>query len=478
MLTLLRASRAVVFVSSISVGIVVASACGGGSDGTAPSPVDDAGGSPGDGSSVAPDGDARADSDPPRKECMPYLQSGTPISFAPTHRAVADDPSDGLVALDPVGDMIVGDYSVTNFSVGRKTGGFYLHCASSTLSIAQMFSDATGNVYLAGTFRFLLDVPGAAPDGGALEYGDTDGKRVFLAKFDAKGDLVYLQRYLGAPKLTGAALGAGGHIWIAGTTEAALDFGLGELAPGAPGGSAFLVELDGNGVALANRTFGNATMKTGRMAIGSDGGPVVALYLGTALPGVPQVGIGVGAFSASGTDRFIKAFQSTSSSKGAVATSIAVSPQDDIAISGRYLGAPDFGGGPLPAADTDAKPYLAKVSSAGAYVGAPALPPSVDPPVGGLVVAFHSNGNLVFGASLEGPFDFGLGTVKPVTSPLAPLLLTFDPAMTLVGASTFAPQCLTPGSSGGVRGLAVDPAGALRIVAANGVTTWVSMIEP
>jgi hypothetical protein len=474
--------RFFLFATAVAAAVTSAAACSGGSDG--------AGAMSGPDGSTSLDGAAGTDGASPRDAstekqpppaCLPFVQSGTPLSVSADYRRFGPS-SPSRIGLDPIGDLAVSEQSVTNYGVSRKAGGFNLHVPSSTLSVAQIFVDAAGNAYVAGTYRFVLGVSGAAPDGGELSF-PVDGKPIFLAKFDAAGGLVYFRQYqattdgLALPALTGAALGADGHVWLAGSTTKSVDFGLGEL-PAQTGGAAFLVELDESGVALRQRQFGSAGITTGAMAVGADGGPVVAIHLENPV-GASGVGLGVAAFAADAADRFLEGYQSAAASKGAPPSSIAVSSTGDIAIAGRYLGVADFGGGALPSAP-EARPYVARLSSAGTTIGARALPLEVDPRVGAPAVGFAADGRLVFGGTLRGAFDFGLGLVAPAATAdakEAPLVLTFDPAMTLTGASTFNLAC-AKGSCPSVRAIFPDSAAGLRVAVADCVTTWTTTVTP
>ena len=188
-----RASRFALLAAAVTTAIASAAACSGGSDspGETTPGLD---GSTHDDASAATDGasatDARTEKKP-EPACLPFVQSGTPLSVGTDYRRFGVS-SPARVGLDPVGDLAVAEQSVTNFGVARKAGGFNLHIPSSTLSTAQIFGDAAGNAYVAGTYRFVLEVSGAAPDGGELAF-PADGKPIFLAKFDAAGALVYVR---------------------------------------------------------------------------------------------------------------------------------------------------------------------------------------------------------------------------------------------------------------------------------------------
>jgi hypothetical protein len=456
--------RSAIVVLGLLAGSAIASACGDDSDsGVGPSSEAGAGDASrlDDGALVdGPTSDTGVK--PQKKECLPYVQNGTPLALAPVFNRISEVPR--LIAPDPVGNVLAGSSSVIYFDLRRDNGSVELECHSSTLSVQQVFADPDGNAYIPGSFRFNMDIHGAAPDGGLLHV-DAEGKEIFLAKFAPNGSLVSFKRYAGRANITGGALAPNGHVWLAGTMAAGsgVDFGLGPVGGDASPGSAFLVELDAGGTALFNRTFGNADTKTGKVAIASDGGPVVGLYLRSAIPGDPDQGIGVAAFTNTGADKWVKAFQSTSSSSGAPPDALVTSPLGGVAIGGRYQAAINFGGAALPA-PTEGSSYVARFGADGSYVGDRGFTDTVTTYFAGVPLAFRDDGTLLVGASLKKPVDLGTGMLTPIANQPSPLLLTFDGAMKVTAATAFAPTCAETGG-GAIVGLALGPGKPLRIVA-------------
>lgn len=87
-------------------------------------------------------------------------------------------------------------------------------------------------------------------------------------------------------------------------------------------------------------------------------------------------GVALLAFDAQGKARWSKAFQTQADPNGTPPTALVTDSADELALTGSFLGSIDFGGGALPANPqvNGASPYVAKVSSTGAYVGAHTLP--------------------------------------------------------------------------------------------------------
>ena len=111
-------------------------------------------------------------------------------------------------------------------------------------AVSAAAGDATGNVFLTGSFTGPLDLGGPTPlmPSGA---GDTD---VFVAKLSGSGTFTWANAY-GQPgskeEAEALALTADGAPVIAGYTESPIDFGLGKLTPAATmgGQDAFVAEL-------------------------------------------------------------------------------------------------------------------------------------------------------------------------------------------------------------------------------------------
>jgi hypothetical protein len=263
--------------------------------------------------------------------------------------------------------------------------------------------------------------------------GSSDpGSFVVLVKMDTGGGNVWARTFLApcGPKRTerashatvaGVALDREGNIYLAGELTSAsgpLDLGGGALAS-AGGSDIFVASFDASGRHRWSKRFGDASdQRTGALAVSPEGLVAVAGSLeGTA-------DFGGGAVKAVKSDVLIvvldsagrhvasHAFGDASDQYGDL---VAFGAKGELTLAGRYEGAIDFGGGPLPVSGKTASTFVAQYRDNGhgsspryAFAFSKALPGDVTL---GALAGGGSDGTYLAG-EFKGVADFGGGSLK------------------------------------------------------------------
>jgi hypothetical protein len=175
----------------------------------------------------------------------------------------------------------------------------------------------------------------------------------FVASYDSDGNHRWSERYGDAAtqRIISVAVGAGGHIVVAGAFEGTLDFG-NEPMTSAGRSDAFLAKLDAMGRPIWTRRFGDdSTQWIARVAL--DGGDNV--IIATGFEGSFDFGCGphmsagdrdvlVAALNGAGNHLWSATFGDADSE---TASGLAVGDSGDVVIAGQFEGGIDFGGTPL-----------------------------------------------------------------------------------------------------------------------------------
>lgn len=257
------------------------------------------------------------------------------------------------------------------------------------------FAFAGEDLVVAGGVFGTVDLGdlGADPLGSA---GLTD---VFVARFDAAGEVLWARRFGGAGDqlATSVAVDPFGNIVVAGAFSGALDFGGDALDADPNSGATFLAKLDGAGQPLAARAFGPGVSLP---SVGVDGGGNIVLT--GQMEG--SVDFGLGPIESAGfMDVFVARFDPAlkplvirrfgdSSPQTLIAS--AVDPAGDVVLTGFSKGGIDFGAGPL-FAPGGSGCFAAKLDAEGAVVWTKTVPqPAVLGPV-----ALDATGRTMLGGS-------------------------------------------------------------------------------
>jgi hypothetical protein len=328
--------------------------------------------------------------------------------------AVALDPSSGDIALTGY------DYGSVNFGGGVvedgvgflarfDEGGTYEWakafpgCALTPASVAV---DGAGNVLLAGTFEGTEDF-----GGGPVSSTGAEGDLV-VAEYDSAGSYRWLQQFsaaastngavgLGVAALLQAVFDASGDVYVLGAPNGTpVDLGCGPIAAG---NSEFVAELDPKGACVWSHAYGPYDYTTPDVAV----------------PGQQSATEGM---------------------------SIALDPTGNVLVAGGFLGAVDFGTGPMTAigGGSISTVLVQKLRSDGVFLWAKTFASGEATSVG-----TDTNGNILMGginaSSLDGVF-----------------VQKLDPTGAPIWSKTF--------EGGNLGGLAVDGTGGLVITGSSAST--------
>jgi hypothetical protein len=204
---------------------------------------------------------------------------------------------------------------------------------------------------------------------------------VFVAKLDASGHGLWSKSYASTPVGGGTdaiveslAVDGTGSVYVTGNLSGAPDFGGGVLGP-AFSQNTFLLKLDAGGHHVWSKALGPAGASLavdplGDLVLcGTSGSPPVDLG------GGPLPGMFVGKLDASGNHLWSKSFAYTGSMPDypvGACIAVATDASGAILLTGAQnypfgSATVDFGGGPLPL-DPEGDVFVAKLTSAGAYV--------------------------------------------------------------------------------------------------------------
>jgi hypothetical protein len=272
---------------------------------------------------------------------------------------------------------------------------------------SSVVADGAGNVYVAGSFAGTLDLGGGAlTSAGALD--------VLVASYTAAGVLRWAQRLggAGADSATGLAADSDGNLYLVGGFEGPVSFG-GDTLTSAGAADVFVVSLSSGGAHRWSRRFGS---------YGEDvsGGVAVDGAANVAVTGrfAGSIDFGGGSLAAEGSsDGFIATFTGAGAhrwsrrfgSDDAQGTGVASDSTGNVYVSGRFRGSASFGGGTLlSTGGFDA--FVVSLDPAGAHRWSRGL--GGDGDAEGQAVAVDSSGNTFVSGSFRGTLELGGGTLR------------------------------------------------------------------
>lgn len=315
--------------------------------------------------------------------------------------------------------------------------------------------DASGNVVLGGAYSGTVDLGGGPiqSPGGAVQ--------TFLVKYSPDGAYLWSKTFPGvsSQKLGGLAFDAEGALWLALNVAGDTDFGGGTLQAHGDLDVA-LVKLDREGNHLQSTILGDGLLQAASsLALGSDG----ELLLCGHYTGAPDFGGGLlpatvtwGAFvvrlDASGKHRWSRGY----TTGGTADVRGALAPDGSARLSGYFDRTIDLGGGPL-TSQGYSDIFVAKLDAAGEHLWSTAYGGTGYDR--GRAIAVTPSGDSVLTGSIAREVDLGAGTTMPKeTGSNDPFVLRLDAAGEHVWSRRF------PGEGGAsAHDIAVDSEGGVLL---------------
>lgn len=315
--------------------------------------------------------------------------------------------------------------------------------------------DASGNVALGGAYSGTVDLGGGPiqSPGGAVQ--------TFVVKYSPDGAYLWSKTFpsVSTQEVGGLAFGAEGELWLALNVAGNTDFGGGTLEAHGDLDVA-LVELDRDGNHLQSTVFGDGLLQAATsLVLGTDG----ELLLCGHYTGAPDFGggllpatVGWGAFvvrlDATGKHRFSRGYTAS----GVADVRGALAPDGSVMLSGYFAPSIDLGGGPL-TSQGYFDIFVAKLDAAGEHVWSKAYGGTGYDRGGAIAVT--PTGESVLTGSIAREVDLGAGTTMPKeTGSNDPFVLRLDAAGEHVWSRRF------PGEGGAsAHDVAVDSEGSVLL---------------
>lgn len=357
------------------------------------------------------------------------------------HFASGGDVAAAFVAVDDDDNV----YVLGDFSGSADVGGGMMTAQTRDIFVAKY--DAAGQTVFARAYGgpgvqyaelLAVDSTGAIVAAGRHSGTDTDfgggkldyvgGGDLFLLKLDSAGDYAFAEGYgsTGSDTVEGLAIDGDDNIVITGDSPAAINLG-GGTESFAGTHDVFAAKYDPSGVPIWTESYGDGfDDRSGGLAIDSDGTVILVGHFES------TINFGNGAISASnGYDIFVAKLSADGEQTMAVrfggsndqrARSVSVDADGNIALTGEFQGALDFGGGPLETFG-NFDPFVAKLTPLGVYLWSHSY--GIDVLEYGRAIS--AGGDAVWMTGLyNGAPDFGFGSLASASS-LSIFLLKLSP---------------------------------------------------
>jgi hypothetical protein len=274
--------------------------------------------------------------------------------------------------------------------------------------------DRGGGAIVSGMFTGFVDFG----DGGEL----TGANDIFLARFGAEGSPVWSRRF-GADAnfdtVADIATDDESGIYLMGSANGNIDFGLGPLNPD-QFATLYVAKINTLGKAMFSIGFSTFDYCEGRRITADPGGNLIIVgdfygsldFGGGPITDAFSPGVFVLKLDKTGHHVWSKAV--TSSTGSVSSTDVAVDPQGNVYLTGRFDGALDFSGGTL-VGDGYNNVYLAKLGADGSYQWSKSFGSDFNAPqvVG---VAVSDQGQVHLAGLFDYPVDFGGGPLDTTGS--------------------------------------------------------------
>ncbi len=334
------------------------------------------------------------------------------------------------VAVDSAGDVLIVGYFEGSIDLGggvlTSAGGSDMFVAKLDGSGAHLWSkrfggpiddrgfgvavDASDNVLLTGKSGSNVDFGG----------GPLAGLGAHVIKLDTNGEHVWSKKYGSSNSMWGTrvAVDPSNNVLVTGYLDGSADFGGGTLIS-AGAEDVFLLKLSSAGAHVWSKRFGDASGDYG-VGVATDSAGNVFItgeYQGTiGFGGTPLVSAGatdiyLAKFAPNGFHSWSKRFGSSAPSQAGYG--LVTDTNDNVLVTGRFIGAVDFGGGPLTSAG-NLDGFLAKFDGAGVHVWSKRFGGTSDDWGHGLVV--DGAGDIVLSGYFASTIDLGGGVLTSAGS--------------------------------------------------------------
>lgn len=271
--------------------------------------------------------------------------------------------------------------------------------------------DTNGNVYVTGSFYGSINFGGGSLQASGEFYSD-----VFLAKLDPNGNHVWSARYGddNVQNARGLAVDSAGNVVVVGYFENMVNFGGGALTS-AGMLDMFVAKFNTAGMHQWSRRFGDAANSQYARAVAVDAASNVYLagevagaidFGGGSMPVTTSKSALVAKLDALGNATWVKLSSGAANSQ-AVAYSIAVGPNGEVAAGGSFRNMFDLGGTPVMSAGSD-DAFVTLFSATGAHTFTKTFGDFEQQQVAGVAVA--PNGDVFAAGDFSGTIDLETGT--------------------------------------------------------------------
>ncbi len=280
------------------------------------------------------------------------------------------------------------------------------------LSVA---ADAAGNIFLAGSFAGTLSDLGTSP------FTSAGSRDIFVAKISPSGEHLWSKAFgdVQDQYVSSVTVDTNQNVVISGNLLGSMDLGEGMITNQGPQ-DVFIAKLaNTDGAPLWSNRFGAPGLVLATINMSAVGGASGRTLLTGYMGGVGSVSFGgdiislasqsglfVADFDAAGSHAWSKGFGDTINPLSvAVGSFGATDTAGNVALTGYFQGALDFGGGQLASLGNDI--YLVKFDAGGAHQWSKRFGDDQDQV--GQGVAYDLDGNLILVGSFQGKVDFGNG---------------------------------------------------------------------
>jgi len=270
--------------------------------------------------------------------------------------------------------------------------------------------DASGNVYVVGRFTGDTNLGGATLSSAGMH-------DAFVAKYTSDGTHVWSKRF-GATMTDSAnavTVDRVGNVVVVGTFQGTVNFGGAALTSASAANDIFVVKLSSAGGHVSSVRYGGPGDDYAyAVAVDRDNNLVLGgtYYNGASLGGPVLNALNTDSFVAkySATGQYLWAKQLRSNYSNAV-YGVATDAAGNIAATGFFNGAADFGNGPVPSNNYSPDVFVAMLSPSGQWRWERHFGQSGDD--FGHGVAIDSVGDVVVSGRISGIVDFGAGPMTP-----------------------------------------------------------------